>query len=275
MVQSRGTERVGALFGPVTLVWFLVLAVLGIAADLAVSRRARGPEPVLCGALSSSPQGPMAFVILGAVFLVVTGGEALYADMGHFGKQPIRSAWFCCALPCLVLNYFGQGALVLGDPAHAPQPFYHLAPGLGALPADRAGDRGDRDRLAGGDLRRVLADAAGRAARPMSARAHRPDLVGGDRAGLCPCVNITLAIASIGLVARASGTSGNLAAAYGLAVSTTMVITTVLTFFVMKERWKWPFWPVLPIRWRRFWSWTSPSSAPMRSNSSRAAGSRY
>ncbi|HZD27048.1 MAG TPA: KUP/HAK/KT family potassium transporter, partial [Alphaproteobacteria bacterium] len=131
--QSRGTARVAALFGPVTLVWFGVLAILGV---LQIWR-----QPAVLLALNPwhavrffVETGPRAIVVLGAVFLVVTGSEALYADMGHFGRAPIRLAWFACVLPCLVLNYFGQGALVLADPSLADQPFYRLVPDWGLYP---------------------------------------------------------------------------------------------------------------------------------------------
>ena len=114
-----------------------------------------------------------AFVVLGAVFLVVTGGEALYADMGHFGRRPIRVAWFGLVLPSLVLNYLGQGAMLINLPETASTPFYLLAPALGALPARGAGDDGRDHRLAGPDLRRLLADAAGYSARLQPAAGYR------------------------------------------------------------------------------------------------------
>ena len=124
------------------------------------------------------------FAVLGAVFLVVTGGEALYADMGHFGKRPIRLAWFALVLPALLLNYFGQGALLLPNPAAAEQPFFLLAPGWALLPLVGARDGGRDHRLAGADLRRVLADAAGDSARLLPAPRHRAHLVARDGAGL-------------------------------------------------------------------------------------------
>ena len=127
------------------------------------------------------------FLVLGSVVLVITGGEALYADMGHFGARPIRLAWFAVVLPALLLNYFGQGALLLRDPAGARRiPFYALVPALGALPDGRARHRGDGRRLAGADLRRVLADPAGGAARLLPARDDRPHLGTQERADLHP-----------------------------------------------------------------------------------------
>ena len=132
-LQHRGTGSIGALFGPVTIAWFAVLAVLGAASLL------RSPEVLA----SVDPRhavrffahnGAHGFLILGSVFLVVTGGEALYADMGHFGRRPIRIAWFALVLPALLLNYFGQGALLLREPAAAVNPFYHLAPSWALYP---------------------------------------------------------------------------------------------------------------------------------------------
>ena len=122
------------VFGPVMLVWFVVLAALGAARDPARTRGARGRQPRARGAASSSRNGWHGFLVLGSVFLVVTGGEALYADMGHFGSGPIRIDWFTIVLPALLLNYFGQGALLLREPAAAENPFYLLAPSWALYP---------------------------------------------------------------------------------------------------------------------------------------------
>ncbi len=133
LVQSRGTAKIGALFGPVTALWFLVIAALGVAEIVRL--------PAILGALSPHHavtfflhNGWHGFLVLGAVFLVVTGGEALYADIGHFGIRPIRLVWFAVVLPALVLNYLGQGALLLRDPAAAENPFYGLAPSWALIP---------------------------------------------------------------------------------------------------------------------------------------------
>jgi KUP system potassium uptake protein len=127
MIQRKGTSWIGGVFGPIMLAWFVVIAVLGL---LGIAR-----TPAVIGALSPFPAihflwnaGPLAFVVIGAVFLAVTGGEALYADMGHFGRFPIRVAWFGVALPALTLNYFGQGGLLLAEPSAVENPFYQLAP---------------------------------------------------------------------------------------------------------------------------------------------------
>ena len=132
-IQSHGTGHVGALFGPVVLLWFATLAVLGLAQIARVPGVLRALDP-LYGAYLFWHLGWRAFVALGAIVLAVTGAEALYADMGHFGKAPIRVAWLGLVLPALVLNYFGQGALVLRDPAALEHPFYHLVPGWGRSP---------------------------------------------------------------------------------------------------------------------------------------------
>ncbi len=163
------------------LLWFLALAVLGHrrhrCAQPAVLRRA---QPAATAISSSRHTDGARFAVLGAVFLVVTGGEALYADMGHFGRAPIRLAWFAVVLPALVLNYFGQGALVLSDPAEITQPFYELAPTWALYPLVVLATDGHGDRLAGGHLRRVLADPPGRAAAAAAAPEHRAHPRRGD-----------------------------------------------------------------------------------------------
>ena len=235
--QSRGTTRVAALFGPVTFVWFIVMAVLGVAQVV--------QHPEVLSALNPAyairffaVAGPTAFVVLGAVFLVVTGAEALYADMGHFGAAPIRLAWFGCAFPCLVLNYFGQGALVLGDASAALNPFYHLAPDWARYPliglATAATVIASQAVISGAfSLTRqaVQLDQFPRVAIVQTSSEETGQVY-------VPAVNMALALTSIGIV-FGFRTSANLAGAYGVAVSSTMVITTVLTFWVMRGRWGW------------------------------------
>ena len=243
--QSRGTARVGALFGPAMLVWFLTIGFLGLAQIL--------QHPGILTALNPwhavrfcAEAGGTAVIVLGAVFLVVTGGEALYADMGHFGRAPIRLAWFACAFPCLVLNYFGQGALVLDNPAQAAHPFYHLAPAWGRYPlialATVATVIASQAVISGAFSLTRQAVQLGQCPRVMIVQTS-PEETGQI---YVPAVNVVLAVAAIGLV-LGFRTSGNLAAAYGVAVSTTMVITTFLTFSVMRTRWKWGLWLALPI----------------------------
>ena len=180
IIQRMGTSWIGGIFGPVMLVWFLVIGLLGLAG---IAR-----APAILAALSPLPAinfmwsaGPLAFAVIGAAFLAVTGGEALYADMGHFGPFPIRLAWFGVALPALTLNYFGQGALLLIEPAAIDNPFYELAPeslhyGL-VVPSDRR----DNHRRSGNNLRRFFSDATGHSAGIPAA--HEYHSHGGSRDG--------------------------------------------------------------------------------------------
>ncbi len=190
LCQHRGTSGIGAIFGPITLFWFVVLALLGI--------RHIVQQPVVLGAISPYHalefflnNGWTGFLVLGSVFLVVTGGEALYADMGHFGPKPIRLAWFGVVLPALLLNYFGQGALLLRQPGSGGQPVLPDGARLGAHPAGDPVDGRHCHRLAGRHLRRLLPVDAGGAARLQPAPQHRAhlraragaDLPAGDQLG--------------------------------------------------------------------------------------------
>src|SRR5438309_8663391 len=133
LLQSRGTARIGALFGPVMLVWFGTIGLLGLGEIVRQPGVLAAVSPVY-GVRFFAENVGRGFVVLGAVFLVVTGGEALYADLGHFGHRAIQIAWFSVTFPCLLLNYFGQGALLLRAPAAAKNPFYLLSPGWGLYP---------------------------------------------------------------------------------------------------------------------------------------------
>src|SRR2546427_1960824 len=133
VLQSRGTARIGALFGPVMLLWFGTIGALGLSEIVRQPAVLTAVSPSHAVRFFAEDVG-RGFVVLGAVFLVVTGGEALYADLGHFGHRAIQIAWFSITFPCLLLNYFGQGALLLRDPAAAENPFYHLAPSWGLYP---------------------------------------------------------------------------------------------------------------------------------------------
>ena len=184
-IQKRGTASVGLMFGPVMCTWFVVLAGLGL--------RQIVDNPAVLGALNpvyattfTASNPLLAFLALGAVVLAVTGTEALYADMGHFGAAPIRRAWLWFVMPALVLNYFGQGALLLADPLAIRNPFYLLAPQWALHPAGRARDLRGRDCLAGGDLGCLLADPRGDPDGLLPA-AQDPAHVGSpDRADLHP-----------------------------------------------------------------------------------------
>jgi KUP system potassium uptake protein len=237
LAQHHGTARVGVLFGPVTLLWFTTLAVLGI--------RQIVQEPGVLAAANPFYAVDFflenrwrAFVVLGSVFLVVTGGEALYADMGHFGRRPIRIAWFAVVLPALLLNYFGQGALLMHTPAAAENPFYRMAPEWALYPvvciATAATVIASQALISGAFSLTMQAVQLGYI--PRVAIDHTSAREFGQI--YIPAVNWALMVACVGLV-LGFRSSSDLAAAYGVAVTTTMAITTLLLFVVMQERWGW------------------------------------
>ena len=184
LIQRRGTQSIGKLFGPVMLVWFVVIGLLGVVNIWAAPEILRAVNPVEAGRfLAANPM--VAFVVIGGIFLVLTGGEALYADMGHVGARAIRLAWFGLVLPALLLNYFGQGALMLTNPTGRREPVLSDGPAMGAHPDGGARRDGHHHRVAGADLRSLFADPAGHAARTLSARPHRADVERGSRPDLC------------------------------------------------------------------------------------------
>ncbi len=225
------------VFGPVILVWFITLGLLGINSII--------KEPSVLSALNPyyafhffQLNGIGSFVILGAVFLAVTGGEALYADLGHFGKKPIRLDWFYLVLPCLVLNYFGQGALLLVNHNFIKNPFYYLAPHWALYPlvtlAAFATVIASQAVISGAFSLSYQAIQLGFMARFKIVHTS-PD----ERGQIyIPQLNWILFFATVWLVGSFK-TSDNLAAAYGVAVSTTMVITTLLAFVAMRQLWNW------------------------------------
>jgi KUP system potassium uptake protein len=235
--QRRGTAGVGAVFGPVTLVWFLVLSVLGLVQIVANPAVLAGVNPIhgVWFLLHNRLHG---FLVLGAVFLVVTGGEALYADLGHFGTRPIRLTWFAVVLPSLLLNYFGQGALLLARPAAASNPFYQMAPSWALVPllilATCATVIASQAVISGAFSLTRQATMLG--FWPRLDIQHTSSREIGQI--YVPAVNWILMLATIGLV-LGFGSSTNLAAAYGIAVSTTMVITSLLAYLVARHRWGW------------------------------------
>lgn len=235
--QSKGTGKVGMIFGPVILLWFLSLAGLGL--------NAIGEHPEVLKALNPyyafhffMLNGLHSLVVLGGVFLAVTGGEALYADLGHFGKKPIRSGWFYLVLPCLLLNYFGQGALILDNPKNVLNPFYLLAPDWALYPlvilATLAAVIASQAVISGAFSLTYQAIQLGFVARFRIVHTSRNE----KGQIYIPQLNWILFFATIVLVGFFK-TSDNLAGAYGVAVSTTMVITTLLAFRVMRNVWKW------------------------------------
>src|SRR4051794_24213176 len=224
--QSRGTTSVGKVFGPVTILWFVAISVLGCRQILDEPRVLHAINPIH-GLQFFINNGSRGFVVLGAVFLCVTGGEALYADIGHFGTKPIRLTWFAVVLPALVLNYFGQGALLLTQPEAAENPFYRLAPAWALYPlvvlATLAAVIASQAIISGAFSLTMQAIQLGYSPRLRvlytSARIIGQIYV--------PVVNWILMVCCIGLV-LGFGSSSHLAAAYGVAITTTMLITTVL-----------------------------------------------
>jgi len=237
LIQSHGTGKIGAIFGPLTLVWFLVLALLGIRQiiNYPAILTAVSPHYALHFLFNN---GWTAFLVLGSVFLVVTGGEALYADMGHFGVRPIRLVWFSLVLPSLVINYFGQGALLLTNPEALENPFYHLAPQWALIPlvmlATAATIIASQAVISGSFS--ITSQAVRLGFCPRLKVAHTSASERGQI--YVPVVNWLLMFSCIGLVIG-FGSSSNLAAAYGFSVTTDMVITTLLFFFVTRERFQW------------------------------------
>ena len=237
LIQKRGTHRVGAIFGPLTLIWFVVLGVIGlrhILRDPAVFA-AVNPLHAVEFFVRNRWDG---FVTLGTVFLVVTGGEALYADLGHFGKRPIRAAWFGIVLGALLLNYFGQGAFLLTNPRGAENLFYLMAPEWALYPmvilATIATVIASQAVISG--VSSLTRQAVQLGYVPRLEISHTSAREIGQI--YIPVINWALMIGCIALVIG-FGSSTNLAAAYGVAVTTTMVITTVLLFAVERELWGW------------------------------------
>jgi len=238
LIQHHGTSRVGRFFGPVVLLWFTALGGLGIFNVISHPEVlwALSPHHAVRFALEHQH---VAFLALGAVFLTVTGAEALYADMGHFGKAPIRRAWALVVLPALLLNYLGQGAVLIGDPAAASNPFFLSVPDFLLLPmvglATLATVIASQALITGAfSLTRELVQLG------YSPRVHVQHTSGSHMGQIyVPFVNRTLMVLVI-LAVLGFRSSSNLAAAYGIAVSLTMVITTMLAFSVVRRDFNWP-----------------------------------
>ena len=242
-VQKRGTAGIGKFFGPITLVWFAVIAALGlyhIASEPAILW-AISPHYALMFIIN---EPGITFIILGAVVLCVTGGEALYADMGHFGKKPIRLAWFSVVMPALTLNYFGQGALLLHNPDAVKNPFYMMAPDWALVPLVILAT------AATVIASQALISGAFSVTKQVIQLGFLPRLqvqhtsVSDTGQIYVPFVNWGL-FGFIVLAVLMFKSSSNLAAAYGIAVCTDMLITTVLTFFVIRYSWRYPLWMCL------------------------------
>jgi KUP system potassium uptake protein len=237
-VQRRGTATIGKVFGPVMMAWFTTLGLLGLVHIVDEPSVFRAVNPMY-GIHFFSNNGFEGFLALGSVFLVVTGGEALYADMGHFGTRPIKVGWFGLVLPALTLNYFGQGALLIGEPDAIENPFYRLVPETLVLPlvvlATMATVIASQALISGAFSLTMQAVQLGYA--PRFRIVHTSDRAIGQI--YIPAVNWILMLACLGLVLGFRSSTA-LAAAYGVAVTMTMVITTVLFAVVARERFRWP-----------------------------------
>ncbi len=245
LVQKRGTGGVGAVFGPLMIVWFVMISVLGIRAIATNPEVYKALYPGYAVQFFVHNKGH-GFLILGSVVLCITGGEALYADMGHFGRRPIRMTWFALVFPALLLNYFGQGALLLSNPASAKNPFYALVPGWALYPviaiATMATVIASQALISGAFSLTQQAVQLGyfprvtivHTSKHSEGQIYIPEV---NNALLVGCITLVLVFQS----------STSLAAAYGIAVTGTMGITSVVYFVVIHERWKWPLWKALPL----------------------------
>ena len=239
-VQKRGTAGIGRFFGPITLVWFAVLALLGVSHILSHPSILLAVSPLYALDFALAQPGTT-FIILGAVVLCVTGAEALYADLGHFGKKPIRLAWFSVVMPALTLNYFGQGALLLQDAQAVKNPFYLMAPDWAQLPLVLLAT------AATVIASQALITGAFSVTKQVIQLGYLPRLniqhtsVRDTGQIYIPFVNWGLFVAIV-LAVVMFRSSSNLAAAYGIAVTLDMLITTTLTFFVVRHAWKYPMW---------------------------------
>jgi KUP system potassium uptake protein len=245
VVQRRGTARMGAIFGPVVLVYFLVLAVLGVTNIIAYPAILAALSPV--HAVQFVAGAPIAaFLALGSVVLAVTGAEALYADMGHFGRAPIRLAWFVLVLPALMINYLGQGALLISNPAAAANPFFLMAPDWARLPlvvlATLATIIASQAVISGAFS--VTQQAIQLGFLPRMKIVHTSASAAGQI--YIPAVNWALLVLVVALV-LGFRSSSNLAAAYGIAVTGTMLIDTLLVGVLVLSIWRWPAWWAVPL----------------------------
>ena len=243
--QSRGTAKVAALFGPVMVVWFVATAIAGAMHIHDDPHVLYALNPYYAVSFMAD-HGKIGLVTMGAVFLVVTGGEALYADLGHFGRKPIQIAWLCLVLPSLLINYFGQGAKVLADPGAIENPFYRLVPDAYLLPmivlATAATVIASQAVITGAYS--LVHQAIRLGLLPRLAILHTSASHVGQI--YIPRVTIALLIGVLLLVGLFR-TSSALASAYGIAVATTMVVDGLLAFFVFWKLWKWPLWKAVAV----------------------------
>ncbi len=239
-VQSRGTQNVARFFGPITAIWFLVLAIGGLM-HIADNMRVLNALNPVYGVSFVWRHGIVGLTIMGLVFLAATGAEALYADLGHFGRRPIQVAWLYFVFPALLLNYFGQGALILSDPTAIENPFYKLYPGWALIPmvvlATIASVIASQAVITGAFSLTRQAIQLGLV--PRFEIRHTSESIAGQI--YIPRVNWLLFAAVVTAILMFK-TSSNLAAAYGVSVTAAMVIDTMMAFFVVWKYWKWPLW---------------------------------
>jgi KUP system potassium uptake protein len=245
LVQRQGTAGIGRIFGPIMCVWFFTLAILGIRQIVRHPSVLEAMSPVHAIRFFVE-HGWHGFLVLGAVVLVITGGEALYADMGHFGRRPIRLAWYVFVLPALLLNYFGQGALVLEDPAAGANPFYAMVPPFLIYPMVALST------MATIIASQALISGAFSLTRQAIQLGFFPRVsiihTSGESEGqiYIPEINAALMMACIWLVLTFKESTA-LAAAYGIAVTGTMAITSVIYYLVLTHTWHWPRWKAMPL----------------------------
>jgi KUP system potassium uptake protein len=239
-MQSRGTERVAKYFGPITLVWFIALGIGGVLHILDEPRVFRAVSPWY-GMAFVANHGLLGLTVMGLVFLAVTGAEALYADLGHFGRKPIQAAWITLVLPCLLLNYFGQASLILADPSAIDNPFLKLYPRWAQLPmvllSTLATVIASQAVITGAFS--ITRQAIALGLLPRLQIVHTSESMSGQI--YMPRVN-TLLLIGVLVVTLTFRSSSNLAAAYGISVTATMVIDSLMAFFVIWRFWKWPLW---------------------------------
>ena len=244
-VQRRGTAGVATFFGPIMVVFFIINAVLG-AAHIPEAWGILNALSPIRGVIFLYERGALGFIVLGSVFLAVTGAEALYADMGHFGRRPIQAAWLFLVLPALMLNYLGQGALIIADPKAIENPFYLLAPSWALLPlvllSTAATVIASQAVITGAFS--LARQAIQLGLLPRLEIVHTSDMQEGQI--FIPRVNriLLLGVLALVLLFRSSDALAN---AYGIAVSGTMVATTALAFFVVWRLWRWPLWAALTL----------------------------
>jgi KUP system potassium uptake protein len=244
-VQKRGTAGLGYVFGPVTLTWFVVIAVLGVTHIVQNVRVLLALSPTYAVSFLAT-HGEVGVVVMGAAFLVVTGGEALYADLGHFGKKPIRLAWFLVVLPALLLNYLGQGALLLEHPEHVGNPFFQMAPSWALYPlvalSTAATVIASQALITG--VFSITQQATMLGLLPRMNVQHTSAVERGQI--YVPIMNWMLMVATISLVIGFKSSS-NMAAAYGVAVTLTMMLTTLLVALLAHRAWGFRWRHIVPV----------------------------